>query len=965
TIAGGTLQVGNGSTTGSLGSGTATINSGTSLRYFRNDQHTLTTSFTGTGTLNFIGTGISNQSSYVLTGINNSSFAGALQVGSPGGNGARVVVNNSNQLGTASVAINNGSQIYMQSETYSNNFTINGIGWLEGANSLGALRMENGSTIIGSVTLAGNSRIGTSSSASVSGVISGGFSLEKTQTGTLTLSGNNTYTGGTSISAGTLSVSSNSNLGGIGGGLTFNGGTLQVTGTTFNNNSRSITWGTSGGGFDITSAANTFTVSQNLTSGGSLTKLGTGTLVLSGANTYTGGTNINAGILSVGGDGNLGTGTGGLTFNGGTLQATGSFTTNRATTLNANGTFEVTGSNTLTHSAVISGAGGLTKAGTGTLILSGANTYTGGTKLAGSAGSIVRLGNANALGNSNNSLTINAGNTLDLNGTTIAVGALSGLGNVTNTSGTIASLFTVGNGNADSTFSGIMQNGAQPLALQKVGTGTLILSGSSTYTGGTTINAGAVRISDDANLGSGGGGLTFNGGTLQSTVTFGTARPTLLNAPGGTFEVIGTTLTHAGNITGAGSLTKTGTGTLVLSGNNTYSGGTFLNNGFVQVNSDSRLGNTSGALTFNGGFLAATSSFSMNRDVAINAGGGTMDVSLSSSILTLNGNLSGTGTLTKSGSGSLILNGNTTAHTGNVTITGGSLRYLDNAGLPANVTNNGALLISRSATSPAFTHTGVISGTGALTKAGSAALILQGSNTYTGSTTVSAGALIINGNQSAANGDYTVNAGATIGGSGIVGKLINLNGGVISPGNPGSTGILTINGGLNFNANSSFRVELQGSVAGSGYDQLFLNSTTQSYVMVPGTQLIGDRLGNYQANFLDSFMIVKASRGGIGTFAGLPDGAFFNFDGQGFQIRYNVPDSFIVDPTGAITGLAGITWTGDDGFSNYGTDNGGNIVIAAVPEPSTWALILGTLSICGYVAYRRRHRTDAEDIVIE
>ena len=85
--------------------------------------------------------------------------------------------------------------------------------------------------------------------------------------GTLTLSGANSYTGGTTLNAGTLSVGADNNLGAASGGLTFNGGTLQVTGTSYSSTARTIVWGADGGGFDIASSANTFSLSssQNFT----------------------------------------------------------------------------------------------------------------------------------------------------------------------------------------------------------------------------------------------------------------------------------------------------------------------------------------------------------------------------------------------------------------------------------------------------------------------------------------------------------------------------------------------------------------------------------------------------------------------------------------------------------------------------------------------------------------------------
>jgi len=133
------------------------------------------------------------------------------------------------------------------------------------------------------------------------GCYPGDGALVKIGTGTLTLSGNNTYRGGTTLAGGKISVSSEANLGDVAGSLTFDGGILQVTGTTFDSTMRNIIWGANGGGFDIVEPTHTFTVAQTLTGSGGLTKEGAGTLVLSGTNTYTGATNVNAGTLLVNG----------------------------------------------------------------------------------------------------------------------------------------------------------------------------------------------------------------------------------------------------------------------------------------------------------------------------------------------------------------------------------------------------------------------------------------------------------------------------------------------------------------------------------------------------------------------------------------------------------------------------------------------------------------------------------------
>ena len=149
---------------------------------------------------------------------------------------------------------------------------------------------------------------GNNDSTEVSGEIAndcgcnpGDGALVKIGTGTLTLSGINTYRGGTTIAGGTVSVGAEANLGDLAGGLTFNGGILQVTGNTFGATARNIVWGPNGGGFDIGEATHSFTVAQTLAGAGGLTKLGAGTLILPGTQNYTGATTVSAGTLLVNG----------------------------------------------------------------------------------------------------------------------------------------------------------------------------------------------------------------------------------------------------------------------------------------------------------------------------------------------------------------------------------------------------------------------------------------------------------------------------------------------------------------------------------------------------------------------------------------------------------------------------------------------------------------------------------------
>jgi len=231
---------------------------------------------------------------------------------------------------------------------------------------------------------------------------------------------------------------------------------------------------------------------------------GTGTFTQSGAtnaianNLYLGfqsggsGTfNLNGGLLVLGSL-SQGPGTAAFNFSGGTLQANNSFSTNVPMTLGNSGggaTFDSAGY-VVTLSGPLSGAGGLTKMDSGTLTLATPNTYSGNTLL---SGGTLALASSLALQNS----------TLDTSGsgalsfgllTSVTLGGLTGPGTLglSNTaSGAVA--LSVGNNNADSTFSGSLSGVG---SLSKIGSGTLVLSGTNTYTGGTAVTAGTLVVTN-------------------------------------------------------------------------------------------------------------------------------------------------------------------------------------------------------------------------------------------------------------------------------------------------------------------------------------------------------------------------------------------------------------------------------------------------------------------------------------
>jgi autotransporter-associated beta strand protein len=218
------------------------------------------------------------------------------------------------------------------------------------------------------------------------GKISGGTGLTKSNGGTVTLlSPANDYVGVTTLNGGVVSVTNVSNGGSpspIGaalsasGNVVLNGGTLQYTGPSASTD-RGATLGSNGGTVEVSTAANSLTLSGVLagTSSGSFTKTGAGTLIFSGANTYDGPTIVSGGTLKL---------TGGGTFGAGNV-------TNNSALL-------FSGSRTIANS--IAGTGNVTNDATGTLTLSGVSTYSGQTVINGpTAGGLV-VANSGALGNS-------------------------------------------------------------------------------------------------------------------------------------------------------------------------------------------------------------------------------------------------------------------------------------------------------------------------------------------------------------------------------------------------------------------------------------------------------------------------------------------------------------------------------------------------------------------------------------
>ncbi|WP_153110542.1 DUF4347 domain-containing protein [Propionivibrio limicola] len=402
-----------------------------------------------------------------------------------------------------------------------------------------------------------------------------GSSLTKTGAGTLVLSGTNTYSGTTTVSGGTLQTNS---LGST-SGLNLDGSTLKTHSTSLSSNA-AIAVGGSGGTFDLSNGS--MFLSGVVSGSGALIVNSTnaGNVIRLGANnTYSGGTTLNGGILDLAS--NTAIGFGALTVNGGKIRSTTSDFT-LGNNLILGGTLTMSGSYALTFNGTVD-LGGATRTINNSLVtpaltLNGAVSNGNLVVSNQSGGSLVLAGN-----NSYASTTISAG-TLS-----IAGDANLGSGSVA-LDGSTSKLQVTGAGTIDNAFSlnnaGAVISNANDVVLSgelsgtgnlnKEGSGTLTLTGTNTFIGATSVAAGVLSISADANLGAGQVSLA-NSTTLQ--VTGNTTIDNAMALNGSTTVTTDATVTLSGVISGTGSMSKQGTGVLELSGNNTFTGTTTVSGG--------------------------------------------------------------------------------------------------------------------------------------------------------------------------------------------------------------------------------------------------------------------------------------------------------------------------------------------------------------------------------------------------
>jgi len=642
---------------------------------------------------------------YNVTGITFASYTGSgygisgnsfTLTGGITNNSVYIQIISNNLTINSAVTLTNGtsSTAYIQ---LSGNLTGNGTITYGAGTSGGRLVLTTGNnTNFSGAFIATSGRVNFGSSNSVSA--NADYTLNNSG-GTYLVTGNNVYSFGSLSGNGSISVNTSGNTNTVSVGA-------KNSSTTFSGNISTIQNGTI-----------------------NVIKVGTGTLTLSGNNTYIGTTTISNGVLQIG----AGLAAGSISNSSAINLAGGTLAFNRSDTVTQ-------GTSYLTNGGVITGIGGFLQMGGGTNILNKANTFSGTTKV--SSGTLV-LSNNQAIQSS--AFDTTGAGTLSLGSgvTTPTLGGLSGNGsfNPIGYNSVTSLTLNVANG-ASYSYSGNLGNGASGMTLTKTDTGTQILSGNNTYTGGTILNAGTLGVGNDSALGSGSLAVGGNSTLLAAADGLNIANTASLNSGTLTVDVQGNNLTSSGDISGAGALAKAGVGTLVLSGNNSYLGGTTLSNGVLAINSANSLGGASGALTFAGAStLRADASFSTDRNFVLNAA---TTIDTANNNLSNSGVLSGSGLLTKAGVGVLTLNGVNT-FSGATTISDGTLTIggagqLNSGNYAGAITNNSTLNYASSANQ---TLGGIISGTGNLIKEASGTLTLGGNNTYSGKTTITGGTISV------------------------------------------------------------------------------------------------------------------------------------------------------------------------------------------------------------------------------
>jgi autotransporter-associated beta strand protein len=910
----------------------------------------------GTGTLTIGATGgVTGNLQLDATGTltNNGTLTGALVINAGNATNAGAV--------TGTTTVNGGSLTLAAGSNLANGqtLTINGgtvnvnadetVGGLSGTGGTLAFSAGNGLTVNQSAT------------TTFAGAIAGTTTLNdaylvKDGTGSLTLGGSNTTTGGGRVhlldgtlvlqggnaiadnnvletTSGTVDLQADETVGSLLGQTTgtiqLNANTLTVAGTP--GAASAVTLGTIAGTGGVTVDATGF-----------VQEFGT-------ALTYTGATTVTAGTFQLGAS-NIIANASDVTVNGGTLALQGFSDTVDSVSLQSG---SITGTGTLTSAsdfdvrsgsvaAVLGGSVGLDKTTGGTVTLSGANTYTGTTT--------VSDGTLEVTGSIAGDVTVDGDGRLRI-GNSGAIG-----GTITTTGSTVsyadgvneASPLVISSADTDlevlgadaAEQSGAISESGGSFGFEKVGTGTLTISGTNSHTGLTSVVAGTLNLANGAAITDTAGVATAAGATLgllaDETVGFvqGTGGTVALGANTLTINgdgdgATGETFSYGGAIDGTGGVTKTGTDTQELTGTNGFTG-------------TLDVGGTAGGVAVTGAGTLATTAITTGGNATLTTDGGALNT---------NAAISNGGTL------ALVSGGDETVDSvngaGAITLSSGSVLTLD----------AGASAIA-----------GGISGAGGLTVTGTSVTTLSAANTYTGTTTLTAGTLNLDGGAAIVDtGAVVVNGGTlNVNGAETIGSLAGSGGSVELGANT-----LTINGDGDGSVSevTSYAGAIDGSggLTKSGTDIQTLTGTngyTGATLVTGGTLRVtgGGTLASTDIETQGAGDTFQTDGGALSTTAAITNGGALILDGDesvaevdgAGSIALNsgavlTLNSGVSDITGDISGTGGLDIAGGttnlSGSNTYEGDttvSGGDLTLdggSAIDDDGNVIVTAGTVDV--------------------
>ncbi|MDH1701017.1 autotransporter domain-containing protein [Comamonas terrigena] len=737
--------------------------------------------------------GLIKNGTATLTVSGANDFTGAVDV-----NGGRLVSTTATALGTSSrLSIATGATVELQN-----------------GGTLGALNGDGGVDLVaGTLTMGGGNFSG-----SFQGVLDGAGDLDKVGSGSLRLTGsNNSLTGSTSVSGGTLRVDGSLGSGNVtvhSGGTLAGGGVLGGAVTVEGGGHLSLS---SGSGLSLYSisplslpASSTLRMAALTLNANSHVDAELGVASTTALANVTGNLVLD-GSLNITDAGGFGLGVYRLFDYGGSLTDNGLVLGTLPTGVQATD-LEVQTSVDKQVNLVVGGAStvrfwdGSGTAGDGT-VTGGSGVWSNNNTNWTTAG-----GSFNQAWNDSFAVFQGAAGTVTVEGTQRVTGlqfVSDGYQLVGGSGSPGGQLELVGNGSGDAIIRvdpGVMATLDVDLigtaTLAKKDSGTLVLNGNNSYSGGTRLDGGTLEVGHNSALGS--GALLVNGaGTLQSNTTVVLGNAVTLGADltlGGSHD-----MTLSGDVSGSGNLIKDGTGTVTLTGVNSATGGTSIQAGRL-VASAANL--ASGAIT-------------NNAELELHqASDGTLTQSVS-----------GSGSFTKTGAGTLTLAGVNTS-TGETIISAGSL-VASVANLASGAITNNAALELKQASDATLVQT--ISGSGKVSKTGAGVLTLSAANTYSGGTSINAGTLVAVNNSALGTGHVAVGNAAAL---------------------EVASGTTLAVGSLDFQAGSTYRVNVDPASGASGRIDVAGTATLAGSVLHVGT--VSDATTDFQVG--KTYTILQAGQ---------------------------------------------------------------------------------------------------------